>query len=109
MVRRKTRIAELDIAKLHALAKELGYWPASTNEESGERHRRLNASADYWLARSHRFDHPRRRAELKGPSTPGLFWRRIRPRGKRAFPLGPRARRQLAAATIEDELGAERF
>lgn len=58
-------MTELDMTKLRELAKELGYWPASTDEESVERHRRLNASADYWLARSHRFDHLRRRTELQ--------------------------------------------
>jgi hypothetical protein len=56
-------MAELDMAKLRELAKELGYWPDSTDEGSVERHRRLNASADFWLARSHRFDHLRRQAE----------------------------------------------
>jgi hypothetical protein len=42
-------MAELDMAKLRELAKELGYWPASTDEESVERHRELNAASDYWL------------------------------------------------------------
>ena len=42
------------------LAKELGYFPATLNPEDIERHRRLNKATDYWLARSHRFDHLRR-------------------------------------------------
>jgi hypothetical protein len=56
-------MTELDMAKLRELAKELGYWPASTDEKSIERHRRHNASADFWLVGSHRFDHLRRQAE----------------------------------------------
>jgi hypothetical protein len=55
----------LGMAKLRELAAELGYWPATTDEADIERHRQHNASADYWLARRHRFDHLRRAAERR--------------------------------------------
>ena len=47
----------LDMASLRELAAELGYWPATTTPTDIERHREHNANADFWLARSHRFDH----------------------------------------------------
>ena len=47
----------LDMALLRELAAELGYWPATTNPDDIERHREHDANADFWLARSHRFDH----------------------------------------------------
>ena len=39
-------MAELDWAKLRELAEELGFWPATTNPEDIERHRRLNKALD---------------------------------------------------------------
>ena len=56
-------VADLDMARLRELADEFGYWPATTDEADIECHRHLNAAADYWLARRHRFDHLRRAAE----------------------------------------------
>jgi hypothetical protein len=37
---------DLDMALLRELADEFGYWPATTNPEQIERHRRLNAALD---------------------------------------------------------------
>jgi len=62
-------MAELEMARLRELADEFGYWPASTDEADIERHRQLNASADFWLARSHRFDHLKA-AHKKSGKTP---------------------------------------
>ena len=45
------------------LTAELGFMPAITDGAAIERHRRHNKKADYWLARSHRFDHLRREHE----------------------------------------------
>jgi hypothetical protein len=39
-------MAELDMEKLRELAAELGYWPATTDPEDIDRHRRLNAALD---------------------------------------------------------------
>ena len=39
-------MAELDWARLRELARELGFWPATTNPEDIERHRRLNKALD---------------------------------------------------------------
>ncbi len=57
-------MVELDIAKLRAATAELGYQPATTDDEhlkklraDNERHRKHNKNADFWLARSRRFDH----------------------------------------------------
>ena len=50
-------MANLDMVKLRELAAEFGYYPATTDDESIERHRKHNANADFWLARSQRFDH----------------------------------------------------
>lgn len=36
----------MDMKKLRELADELGYWPATTNDEDIDRHRRLNAALD---------------------------------------------------------------
>lgn len=36
----------MDTKKLRELAEEFGYWPATTNEEDIEQHRRLNAALD---------------------------------------------------------------
>jgi len=47
----------LDMALLRELAAELGYWPATTDPDDIERHREHTTNADFWLARSHRFDH----------------------------------------------------
>jgi hypothetical protein len=49
----------IDAERLRELAAELGFWPATTDEADIERHRQHNKNADYWLARSHRFDHLR--------------------------------------------------
>jgi hypothetical protein len=46
---------------LRELAAELGYWPATTDEADIERHREHNTNADFWLARSRRFDHLKHR------------------------------------------------
>ncbi|HME50301.1 hypothetical protein [Mycobacterium sp.] len=57
----------LDMALLRELADEFGFWPATTDEADIERHREHNNNADFWLARSHRFDHLKaalRRQEL---------------------------------------------
>ena len=51
----------LDMALLRELAAELGFWPATTNPDDIERHREHNTNADFWLARSRRFDHLARR------------------------------------------------
>ena len=56
-------VADLDMARLRELADEFGYWAATTDKADIERHRQLNASADYWLARRRRFDYLRRAAE----------------------------------------------
>ena len=50
----------LDMAFLRELAAELGFWPATTDEADIERHREHNVNADFWLARSHRYDHLKR-------------------------------------------------
>jgi len=50
-------MAELDMARLRELSLELGFWPATTDPYDIERHREHNKNADFWLARSHRFDH----------------------------------------------------
>ena len=47
----------LDMALLRELAAKLGFWPATTNPDDIERHREQSTNADFWLARSHRFDH----------------------------------------------------
>ena len=39
-------MAEIDWARLRELAEELGFWPATTNPEDIERHRRLNKALD---------------------------------------------------------------
>ena len=39
-------MGELDWAKLHELTEELGFWPATTNPDDIERHRRLNKALD---------------------------------------------------------------
>jgi hypothetical protein len=39
-------MAELNMEKLREYAAELGYWPATTDLEDIERHRRLNAALD---------------------------------------------------------------
>jgi hypothetical protein len=48
------------MALLRELAAELWFWPATTNPDDIERHREHNVNADFWLARSHRFDHLKR-------------------------------------------------
>jgi len=58
-----------DMALLRELAKEFGYLPATTNEADIARHREHNKNADFWLARSHRFDH-RKAAHKKSGKTP---------------------------------------
>ncbi|HYN72750.1 MAG TPA: hypothetical protein VES60_09635 [Nakamurella sp.] len=45
------------MALLRELAAKLGFWPATTNPNDIERHREHTTNADFWLARSHRFDH----------------------------------------------------
>ena len=50
----------LDMALLRELAAELWFWPATTIPDDIERHREHNVNADFWLARSHRFDHLKR-------------------------------------------------
>jgi hypothetical protein len=50
-------MAALDIIQLRALADELGFSPATTDPEDIEAHRQHNKNGDYWLTRSHRFDH----------------------------------------------------
>jgi hypothetical protein len=47
------------------MAAELGFWPATTDEADIEHHRQHNKNADYWLARGHRFDHLRHRADRR--------------------------------------------
>ena len=42
---------------LRELTAELGFWPATTNPDDIERHREHTTNADFWLARSHRYDH----------------------------------------------------
>jgi hypothetical protein len=39
-------MAELDMDKLRELARELGFWPATTDPEDIDLHRRLNAALD---------------------------------------------------------------
>lgn len=39
-------MTQVDTKRLRELADELGYWPATTNPEDIERHRRLNAALD---------------------------------------------------------------
>ena len=39
-------MAELDMEKLREYAAELGYWPATTDPEDIDLHRRLNAALD---------------------------------------------------------------
>ena len=39
-------MAELDWARMRELARELGFWPATTNPKDIERHRRLNKALD---------------------------------------------------------------
>jgi len=39
-------MADLDMEKLREYAEELGYWPATTDPEDIDRHRRLNAALD---------------------------------------------------------------
>jgi hypothetical protein len=46
----------LDMALLRELAKEFGFYPATTNPEDIERHRRLNAAADAASGREYRYD-----------------------------------------------------
>ena len=55
----------IDMSWLRELTAELGFMPATTDEADIERHRQLNKKTDYWLARSHRFDHPCREQELR--------------------------------------------
>ncbi len=59
----------LDMASLRELAKEFGFYPASIKPEDVERHREHNKNADFWLARSHRFDHLKA-AHKKSGKTP---------------------------------------
>jgi hypothetical protein len=56
-----TMSVDLDMVKLRELAAEFGFWPATTDPDDIERHREHNKNADFWLARSHRFDHLARR------------------------------------------------
>jgi hypothetical protein len=60
MYRDQVVAAMTDMNRLPELTAELGYWPAMADEADVERHRELNKATDYWLARSHRFDHLRR-------------------------------------------------
>lgn len=54
----------MDMKKLRELADELGYWPATTNDEDIERHRRLNAALD----KAHTAEEiTRRYAHLRNP------------------------------------------
>jgi hypothetical protein len=46
----------LDMALQRELAKEFGFYPATTNPEDIERHRRLNAAADAASAHGYRYD-----------------------------------------------------
>ena len=39
-------MAEIDWARMRELARELGFWPATTHPEDIERHRRLNKALD---------------------------------------------------------------
>ena len=39
-------MAEIDWVRMRELARELGFWPATTNPEDIERHRRLNKALD---------------------------------------------------------------
>jgi hypothetical protein len=55
----------VDMNRLRELTAELGFMPATTDAAAIDRHRQHNKNADYWLARSHRFDHLRRRVELQ--------------------------------------------
>ena len=48
---------EKKLVRLRELAAEFGFWPATTDPDDIERHREHNKNADFWLARSHRFDH----------------------------------------------------
>ena len=68
--RTPTQAMTIDTERLRELAAELGFWPATTDEADIE-HRQHNKNADYWLARSHRFDRFRREQEevlIEGPS-----------------------------------------
>ena len=58
---------------------ELGFWPATTDEAANERHRRHNKNADYWLARSHRFDY------LRHPPQKRRAWGEVPDRAARVF------------------------
>ena len=54
----------MDMKKLREYAEELGYWPATTNEEDIDRHRRLNAALD----KAHSAEEiTRRYAHLRNP------------------------------------------
>jgi len=64
----------LDTERLRKLAAELGFWPATTDEADIERHRQHNKNADYWLARSHRFDHLRREHDGRACVQVGSTW-----------------------------------
>ena len=55
----------IDMNRLRELTAELGFMPANIDEPDIERHRQHNKNADYWLARRHRFDHLRRKHELR--------------------------------------------
>jgi hypothetical protein len=56
MVPRRTSCHDDRYDRLCELTAELGLMPATTDAADIEWHRRHNKKADYWLARSHRFD-----------------------------------------------------
>jgi hypothetical protein len=65
--------------RLRGLTAELGFMPATTDEAANERHRRHNKNADYWLARSHRFDY------LRHPPQKRRAWGEVPDRAARVF------------------------
>ncbi|HRD12614.1 MAG TPA: hypothetical protein PLI79_12195 [Mycobacterium sp.] len=64
-------MAELDWARMRELARELGFWPATTHPEDIERHRRLNKALDAAPDRetlAKKFAHLHRKAKRPGES-----------------------------------------
>ena len=64
----------IDMNRLRELTAELGFMPATTDEADIDRQRQLNKDADYWLARSHRFDHLRREHDGRACVQVGSTW-----------------------------------
>lgn len=64
-------MAEIDWVRMRELARELGFWPATTNPEDIERHRRLNKALDAapdLEKTAKKFAHLHRQAERTGRS-----------------------------------------